>query len=178
MSPPPTMHPRTRGFTLVELMIVIAIVGILASIAVPAFSRYVKKAKTAEAVGHVSKVLAGATAYYEADHADANTTLVPKVFPGNLGQIASSDCCNYADQFCPANEGAFLAPQWMALNFNIPSKHRYRVRYIMTTSQDVTARAEGDLDCDDTFAWFQRRLAAVNGTPSAAGAMHVVNELE
>jgi len=54
-----------KGFTLIELMIVIAIIGILAAVAIPMYSDYTKKARTSEVAGNLKEISKVQIAYKE-----------------------------------------------------------------------------------------------------------------
>ncbi|HEX7598145.1 MAG TPA: prepilin-type N-terminal cleavage/methylation domain-containing protein [Polyangia bacterium] len=171
----------SSGFTLVELMIVVAIIGILAAVAIPAFTRYVKKSRTAEAVGHLNKEWAGSLSYYETDHINAGTALA-KAFPGpSAAKPQTSDCGCLQGQRCPGGVG-FTDNVWLALNFSIPDPYNYMPGYssVLTgTSAQFTAYAQGDLNCDGTKAKFER-LGLVNASGDVTGSYQptVTNELE
>ncbi|NOY44633.1 MAG: prepilin-type N-terminal cleavage/methylation domain-containing protein [Deltaproteobacteria bacterium] len=76
---------RNRAFTLVELMIVVAILGILAAIAVPMYTGYVSGAKKSEAKSNLETIRLLEEQYY-ADHktyvGGANTTALMANLPG------------------------------------------------------------------------------------------------
>lgn len=55
---------QAKGFTLIELMIVVAIVGILASIAIPAYQDYIARAQTSEALVLLSGAKTPLAEYY------------------------------------------------------------------------------------------------------------------
>jgi type IV pilus assembly protein PilA len=58
------MKQMQKGFTLIELMIVVAIIGILAAVAIPAYSNYTKKAKFSEVVQSTQAIKTGIEACY------------------------------------------------------------------------------------------------------------------
>jgi type IV pilus assembly protein PilA len=77
-----------RGFTLIELMIVVAIIGIIAMIAIPAYQNYLIRAQVAEGLSIVGPVKIAIAEYWEeqgAFPADNNAAALepPSAYSGN-----------------------------------------------------------------------------------------------
>lgn len=60
------MKKLQQGFTLIELMIVVAIIGILAAVAIPAYQDYTVRAKVTEGIGLASAAKSGVAEYFSA----------------------------------------------------------------------------------------------------------------
>jgi len=75
------LHQKTTGFTLVELMIVIAILGIVSAIAIPAYTGYIETARMTEAKNNIAALKLAEEEFflennqYFYDTSDSNTNL-------------------------------------------------------------------------------------------------------
>jgi prepilin-type N-terminal cleavage/methylation domain-containing protein len=152
-----------RGFTLIELMIVVAILSVLAALAIPTFTTYTRRAKTVEATEHLSKMFDLAATYYTRERAKDESISAAHVSqcsvvngtdnhtPGSIKQ--SSDSTTYGGGFVPETGLGFYANlvyyQYTLVNLaGSACEHSAGIPLYQL-------RAVGDLDDDGTTSLFQ-----------------------
>jgi prepilin-type N-terminal cleavage/methylation domain-containing protein len=158
-----------KGFTLIELMIVVAILAILAVVAVPAFIKYMRRAKTTEAIDQLDKIYKGAAIYYTTPHVDKVGSKLECQFPKNQGVTpVEATCCSTGglggpdgngDDRCDADPDLWTEDTWSSLNFQMSDEHYFTYAFTASgTLSDAgfTVTANADLDCDNTQSTFQR----------------------
>jgi type IV pilus assembly protein PilA len=149
---------RTRGFTLVELMIVVAIIGVLSALALYGVSRYLKHAKSAEATANLGSIENGARQQYQRETswgvADSQlfvhtfcptTALTPSVVPKSAKAMTPTS--------------VWLSDGWTCLKFNVGEPQYYAYQHVSNsstgTAASYTASAYGDLDGNGVQSTFE-----------------------
>ena len=189
------LKKKREGFTLIELMIVVAIIGILAAIAIPAFINYVKRSKTSEASVQIKAMYQGASTYYQGEMAMRAVVAVGAVTNVTRCTVAAMAVTSNApsSQKTVLNWGAEAdRASFSAIGFNPadPLYYQYTIlnaSAMATDCGDMTAigtslytfRANGNLDDDVTQSTFEINTS-VNGEGNlySSGGVFIANELE
>ena len=156
-----------KGFTLIELMIVVAILAILAVVAVPAFIKYMRRAKTTEAIDNLDKIYKGAAIYYTSPQVSATGQKLDCQFPADqdITPTEGTCCANLGgpdadgDDRCDADPDIWTTDTWSALTFQMNDQHYFVYAFDSEgTLGDAkfTADAHADLDCDGVQSTFQK----------------------
>src|SRR5262249_10277670 len=147
----------------IELMIVVAIIGILAAVAIPAFMDYVKRSKKTEAALQLNKIGKNSKRTYSETSSYVTGTA------GELPTKVASGCCKGGGtdvNHCKAVPASFAADTvWKALDFQIDEDSLFVYDYTGAATS-FTALATGDLDCDGTEITYTLNGTAVSGNPA------------
>jgi len=168
---------RQRAFSLVELMIVVAIIGVLSTLAIQGVRRYLANAKSAEARNALGTMARNAVDAYDKEKfattgvmaAGAVQSTGSKQFcataaatvPPAIGQVKAQKYQSNPIEWAAGN----VTTGWQCLKFSVDSPQAYLYKYVGTTAIDgaFTATAQGDLDGDGTPSTFEIFGKADNG---------------
>jgi type IV pilus assembly protein PilA len=167
------LRAKQTGFTLIELMIVVAIIGILAAVAIPAFMEYMKKSKSSEASLNLNKI--GKNLKTEFQTSSSFVTQDGAMLPETGGSCCGKGTGNTSKDKCNPNAAAFQDNAgWQELEFAVGEPSQYNYSY-KGGSDSATAYAVGDLDCDKNLStWTLTAVPIVAGSSYAGAATNLI----
>jgi len=140
---------KQRGFTLIELMITVAIIGILSSVAIPSFQLFMLRSKRAEATSNLANLRETQLAYFHG----AGRFLPAAPSPGLVGQPSANK-----QNWKGVRPGFSSAPGtgFDVLGFSPEGAtyFDYDTNALLGAGWSFTAGAYGDLDGDGSMSAF------------------------
>ena len=162
-------------------MIVVAIIGILASVAIPAYVRYIRRSKTTEPLLNIRKMYDSAVLYYDGEHSDSTAQILARQFPTSSA-LTPGSCCVFPGGKCVPSPTFWQTPTWNALHFSVDDPFYYAYQFVSGgTDRTATfsAQAFGDLTCDTVLSTYERTGSVDTvGNVVPSPGLHVVNDLE
>lgn len=175
-----------HGFTLVELMIVVALLGILAAIAIPRFTDYMLRAKNVEAITNVKNMYKGASSYFHAENRGKSHFLPAPTGYTPSGRMPSSVKYNIMEVLREFDKSdSPYGPTWIALGWapTMDFYYAYSFYHNCGAAQcpegtgEASSIAIGDLDGDGKYSIFVRTGRVLEGVLTS-GNIQTQNELE
>ena len=170
--PPPARSSFPVGLVIglaVALPLGVCVLGMMAAIAIPAFTRYVKRSKTSEATANLSRIYQAEISYFNRTAEQGTGRFVSAGVTPAGGPTAMR---------FPANPAAWTSdPGWAALGFSLTLPHYYQYQVTTPAPGTFTVTAFGDIDGDGIQSTFSR-TASVQGGEIVGGPIEITNELE
>jgi len=137
-----------------------AVIGVLSAVAVPAFLKYMKRAKTSEAIDSLDRLYKGASVFYSSPRVDPATgSKLPCAFPPTAESTPKGSPCGNPDEKFTPSARDWEAQTWQALNFEMRDPHYFKYSFKSSgtgAAAKFTVAAHADLDCDGTWSTFER----------------------
>jgi len=169
--PRPRKRIRAHAFTLIELMIVVAILSILAAVAEPAFIKYLRRARESEPKGMLSKIYKNLKDYYHQPHVSSDHTAFSNALPidGQCDQVGYPTLASRHGGNYLIVPNAFADDCWKRLRWKATENLYYDYHYATSGFGDpgdhTWAWAIADLDIDGTPSyWYVNASIQTDGT--------------